>query len=149
MPKDNGGFELIEYAAGEQLKKVIPIGNLARQDALIREQLKSSQNQGVIMTVLNPAQDEDINQIFRQAKWANEEQRARYVNAYQKAECVNSEYAMEYIKRRINANTAGDEGWLILASHNALNHTSFTTNVQPQQARRWLGGNRNDTGPLS
>lgn len=149
---NNNNGDIADYVASEKFKgALIPLETLMQRDGQLTKDIQnqSKQNQGVIMTVITPPTDDNYRQVFLQANWANEEQRSRYINAFEKARKVNSKYAMDYIIDRIHANTAGDNGWLILEGLHAINHTSFTTNVPQNTQRKWIGGNRNDNSPLS
>lgn len=147
--QDELGAEAASLEAVRE-KNIIRLGQLTRQDGLIAEAIDKSAKQGlgVIQSVLTANDDEEERQILKHALWKDQEQRVKYVRALSDCRLTRAVNGRQTILDLISANSAGDNGWLILQSYHALNHTSYTLNDANQNRRRFFGG-KSDNSPTN
>ena len=129
---NGNGKKTIEQIAQERAYNglIVRIGELQRQDGIIAEAMDKSTKQGLgVIQTLITAEDDDKNyrQIFKRARWKNQEQRDKYVKAYAMCRIVGAHKAGKVILDLVTADSAGDNGEIMKEAIDGITHTTLTT----------------------
>lgn len=129
MNGNNGGGnpdEGLNSIVPVALKEVESLRALQRQDGAVEN--SPGHKLGVVMTIITAeGDDKDYRQILKRARWANQEQRDKFVKAIAVCRLVGAKVAEKVLLDLITANSAGDNGVWIREASDALNHTTLTT----------------------
>jgi len=151
MSNDNdgkgNGKKTIEQMAQEKAYGglVVRIGELQRQDGIITEAMdkRLGQGLGVIQTIITAEPDDkNYRQIFKRARWKNQEQRDKYVKAYAACRITGAVKGAQTLLDLITADSAGDDGVWIREAIEGLTHTTLTTHEEISKKKKY-NDNRN------
>jgi len=152
MGEDGNGRKTIEDMAKEKVFEgaTIKLEDLMRRDGMIAESIDKSRGQqgGVIMTMIT-AEEEDkhYRQILKRGRWANQEQRDKFVKALAVCRITGAKKAAQVILDLITANSAGDNGAWIQETVEGLTHTTMTWNDNNKNGSKKK--HVNDNSPIS
>ena len=155
MNHDGDGKKTIEQMAQERAYKglIVHIGELQRQDGIITEAVDKSigRSLGVIQSIITAEEDDkNYRQIFRRARWKNQEQRDKYVKAFAMCRITGAVKAAQTLLDLVTADSAGDEAVWIHEAIEGLTHTTLTTRDEISKHRKKSDDYRNkSTSPIS
>ena len=149
------GKKTIEQMAQERAYKglIVHIGELQRQDGIITEAVDKSMGRslGVIQSIITAEEDDkNYRQIFRRARWKNQEQRDKYVKAFAMCRITGAVKAAKTLLDMVTADSAGDDGVWIRETGEMLTHTTLTTREEiDKKKKKWYEDRSKTTSPIS
>ena len=155
MPGSNGDKKTIEQMAQEKAYDglIVHIGELQRQDGIITESIDKSigRSLGVVQSIITAEEDDkNYRQIFRRARWKNQEQRDKYVKAFAMCRIVGAVKAAKTLLDMVTADSAGDSGVWIHETGEMLTHTTLTTREEiDKKKKKWYNDTSKSSSPIA